>query len=685
MREPASKVLGKVQWEKWPISRGTEMARQYRRAVSTGEPAHFEQRFTGAGRTLWLEVDAYPSQTGLAVFFRNVTQRQVTTDRMHRLQHVTAALSTAITPAQVVNVTVEQGIAAMGARAGSVVGVSEDGTVLELVGALGYDSSQLAPWRRFPIDAQLPLAESVRVGQPVFLNSAEQWQSRYADVGPSRYADVGPWRLVLESQAWAVLPLVAGERVLGAMGLSFDTPRAFDDDERDFMLTLAQQCAQARERSRLYADAQAARVAAEHASNAKSQFLATMSHEIRTPINAIQGYAQLLEIGVASPITEQQHGYLTRLAGSATHLLGLINDVLDLAKVDAGELTVAHSSASLGVAVRTALDLTGPLASARGVRLVDACDGDAVTYIGDEHRVRQILINLLSNGVKFTSAGGSVTVSCGTASEAPADAQVQGEGPWAFVRVTDTGVGIPPEERARVFEAFHQVQSGRTRTQGGTGLGLTISLRLARLMNGGLTLESTPRVGSTFTLWLPSAGVALARQTESAEAHTARAHRAARSEAPALREVGEVLRDALDPILTTYIERLRTDPAIPRARELRRSQLEDHVLSLVSDIAQSLIILADAGAEAPSLLGDSTTILRSIAEAHGARRQMQGWPEAALEREYTVLCEVVVEAVRSRMREGDADASTALDTLTGLLRRAAAHSRQAWRHAAGAE
>jgi PAS domain S-box-containing protein len=604
---------------------------------------------------------------------RLVAGRRVADERTRRLQRVTAALSEALTPAQVVEVVVEQGIAALGAQAGSVVRLNEDNMMLELVGAVGYPDDQLAEWRQVPLDAQLPLAEAVRTREPIFLGSEGEWHPRYPELGRER--------LPPETESWAVLPLVAAMRALGAMRISFPTPRTFDADERDFMVALARQCAQALERARLYADAESARAFAERANEAKSQFLATMSHEVRTPINAIRGYTQLLELGIAGPVTEQQRQYLTRVADSTTHLLGLVNDVLDLAKVDAGALRVAHANALLDVAARTAVDLTGPLADSRGVRLVDACTAETA-YVGDDHRVRQILINLLSNGVKFTSAGGAVTVRCGTASDAPQGTHLRGEGPWAYARVEDTGVGIPPEEQRNVFEAFHQVERGRTRTHGGTGLGLAISRRLARLMNGDITLESIPGVGSAFTLWLPATAVSGPGPVESAGARTARARSGTDPEAPGLSEIGELLRDELDAILTAYVERLRADPAISQTDELRRSQLEDHTVSMLADIAQSLVIVADAGREAHALLADSTDILRAIAEAHGQRRHAQGWPDAALHREYEILREVVEAAVRSRVPADATNSATAIDTLLTLLRRAETISRRAWQRAA---
>jgi signal transduction histidine kinase len=273
---------------------------------------------------------------------------------------------------------------------------------------------------------------------------------------------------------------------------------------------LAEQMARA-EAEAAREEAERARRAADAANAAKSAFLATMSHELRTPLNAQIGYAQLLELGLAGPLTPAQREYVGRLTTSSHHLLGLINDVLDLAKIESGETHVARAPAATGAAVRTAFDLTLPQAAARGLRLENALDGrDGEAYVGDEHRVRQILVNLLSNAVKFTDPGGTVRVSSGAAAEAPALAgALRGAGPWAWVRVDDTGVGVPPDEQARIFEPFHQVNARHTRTAGGTGLGLAISRRLARLMGGDLTVESTPGAGSRFTLWLP--GVAGAR------------------------------------------------------------------------------------------------------------------------------------------------------------------------------
>jgi PAS domain S-box-containing protein len=258
------------------------------------------------------------------------------------------------------------------------------------------------------------------------------------------------------------------------------------------------------ERERLLTAERLARAEAETADRAKSEFLTTMSHEFRTPLNAIVGYVQLLEMGLPGPVTDDQRGYLTRLRACTRHLLGLVNDVLDLAKVEAGQLVVARERAIAGAAVEAALALAQPDAEARGIAVVNQSDDGLVPYVGDEHRVRQVLLNLLSNAVKFTDSGGRIVVDCATVDDVPPGGRVAGGGPWVVIRVRDTGIGIPVEQREAVFGVFHQVEQGMTRTRGGTGLGLAISRRLARLMGGDLTLASEVGRGSEFSLWLPA-------------------------------------------------------------------------------------------------------------------------------------------------------------------------------------
>jgi signal transduction histidine kinase len=445
------------------------------------------------------------------------------------------------------------------------------------------------------------------------------------------------------------------------------------------------------EREALLEREQGARQEAEAAGRAQSEFLAMMSHELRTPINAFKGYVQLLELEVAGPVTAQQRDYLGRLGASSDHLLTLINDVLDVAKVDAGRLAVAREVGSAAGAVDAALALTLPLLDEKSLHLHQRCaprepavsPGPAsdvapgatagVAYLGDADRVRQILVNLLSNAVKFTPAGGAITVACATVAEAPPEARVRGAGPWTLLTVQDTGVGIPPEEQAAVFEPFHQVDSGHTRRAGGTGLGLAISRRLARLMHGDLTLRSAVGQGSCFTLWLPGAGA------DGAEPPSALAV------PPGLAELGLALRAEIDAVLATLTERLRADPETPVARGMRQPALEDHAITLLGDMAQSLVIIADAGAQAAELLRDGSEIERIVADRHGLRRHAQGWTVAALRREYAILSEVVERAVRARVagagEAGARRAEEALGVLAGLLRHAMAISVRAWERA----
>ncbi|HSJ33032.1 MAG TPA: ATP-binding protein [Longimicrobiales bacterium] len=324
-----------------------------------------------------------------------------------------------------------------------------------------------------------------------------------------------------------VVPLVARGTVLGAITfVSADVGHQYAESDLELAEDLAARCALALDNARLYRDMEAARSLgvqlneqlvvtsvqqqeladeAREANRAKSQFLATLSHEIRTPINAIVGYTDLLDLEVAGPMTGKQKEYVIRIQESSRHLIGLIDDILDLAKVESGRMQLTHDAFRSAESVAAAIGLIDPQASSAGVDIINAASDAPDFYRGDADRVRQILVILLSNAVKFTERGGSVRVSCGTVEVADAEASLDGEGPWAFLRVEDTGIGIAATEVAAVFEPFVQVDPGNTRKRGGAGLGLAIGLELARRMGGDLTVRSELGKGSSFTLWLSAA------------------------------------------------------------------------------------------------------------------------------------------------------------------------------------
>nr|WP_284694499.1 ATP-binding protein [Geomonas sp. Red32] len=229
---------------------------------------------------------------------------------------------------------------------------------------------------------------------------------------------------------------------------------------------------------------------AEAADRSKSAFLATMSHELRTPLNSIIGFTGILQQGLSGPVNGEQGKQLVMVRKSAEHLLSLISDILDISKIEAGELQVDREPLALEESIRKVVQTVRPLAEKKGLELSVEV-GELPPLTADVRRVEQILLNLLSNAIKFTEQGG-ISVRCGR------------EGDFCVTSVTDTGIGISPEQMERLFQPFHQVDTGLSRKYEGTGLGLSISKRLVELMGGSIQVESRQGEGSTFSFLLPA-------------------------------------------------------------------------------------------------------------------------------------------------------------------------------------
>jgi signal transduction histidine kinase len=294
------------------------------------------------------------------------------------------------------------------------------------------------------------------------------------------------------------VPLISNGQIVGVMTLNRATPGAFSEKQLALLETFADQAVIAIENTRLFEEVQArTRELAktvedlEIASQHKSQFVANMSHELRTPLAAILGYAELMQEGFYEPLGAKSLDALTRIRSNGKHLLGLINTVLDIAKIESGQFTLNMGEYAIESVVETVRSATESLAQNKKLALTTEVAKSLPIGIGDEQRLTQVLLNLVGNAIKFTDTG-EVRVTAKAI-----DDQFN-------VSVADTGPGIPAEHQARIFEQFQQVDNSNTRAKGGTGLGLAIAKQIVEMHGGRIWVESTLGKGSTFQMELPT-------------------------------------------------------------------------------------------------------------------------------------------------------------------------------------
>lgn len=296
--------------------------------------------------------------------------------------------------------------------------------------------------------------------------------------------------LATDVRALLAVPLLHQDDVVGALVVRRKRTGSFEPETIGLLKAFAAQSAIAIHNARLFREIEEKSLQLEMASRHKSQFLANMSHELRTPLNAIIGYGELMHDGVYGELPERTRGVLERLQSNGRHLLGLINDVLDLAKIEAGQLVLRMDSYSLSDVVQSIAMATDSLAAAKKLAVHVNLDRALPVGRGDEQRITQVLLNLVGNAIKFTELG-----------EVRITARAKDD--CFVVTVGDTGPGIPAGERDRIFDEFHQVDNSNTKTKGGTGLGLAISKRIVKMHGGELTVHSEVGLGSTFTVKLP--------------------------------------------------------------------------------------------------------------------------------------------------------------------------------------
>jgi PAS domain S-box-containing protein len=499
-----------------------------------GQPAELieEKIIRLDGQSIDAEIATIPTtylgKPALQLVARDITARKRVEETLRQQNEYFAALHD--TMLAVMNrLEVQDVLEAIVVRAGALVGTehgylysgeagSGTGEVKVAVGVFRSSvGSQLRPGVGFDGTVWL-------TGQPLVVNNYQEWCDQLFDEAHMNlHAVVG-------------LPLTSGSEVVGVLGLAHLEPgRSFGDSEIAILTRFAELASIALDNARLYTTAQQelaerkhaeeklalARDQALEAARLKSEFLATMSHELRTPLNAIIGFTDLTLEPQIGPLNDQQRSNLQRVSRNARNLLELIDGILDVSKIDAGHMQINIEPVLLSEVVIGAVSNIETLVMSKQLEVTIQQPPRPLPLVyGDSGRLRQIVLNLLSNAVKFTPARGRIVVVLEsglptTLATAALPAEGLPVGDWIALSVQDTGIGIPPDEQARIWSEFYQIDGSTTRQYGGTGLGLAIVRRLTQLMGGRVGIHSVVGAGSTFTVWLPVASGAVAEDASS--------------------------------------------------------------------------------------------------------------------------------------------------------------------------
>ncbi len=405
-------------------------------------------------------------------------------ERLQALADVTQAVNSTLDLQKVLEAIVQRAMQLAEANVGTIYELDEAKGELTLRAATGVSPEIVDRWRSTTMRVgEGASGRAVATGAPIEITDVDNPEDPY----------ISPLRDFLEQEslhALLALPLKREGHVLGALTLGRRQTGAFSREVIELLETFAAHSALAMQNARLFRALEEKSRELETASEHKSQFLANMSHELRTPLNAILGYTELIVDKIYGEVPAKILDVMQRVQKSGRHLLSLINDVLDLSKIEAGQVQLSLKDYSLTDTVNTVVTAIEPLAVEKGLELTMEVEPDLPLGFGDDRRLAQVLLNLLGNAVKFTDEG-SVRVG---ASRCNGD---------FLVSVVDTGPGIPASEQQRIFHEFQQVDNSSTRTKGGTGLGLAIAKKIVEMHGGRLWLESEFGTGSTFYFSIP--------------------------------------------------------------------------------------------------------------------------------------------------------------------------------------